>query len=1195
MNMIPRPSLVVPAFIRAALAVVALFLTQPAPAAPPTCAGVNLRLTPDDQYFIGSAQYQSASGEAESGSFYQWLTNAAPLASGLVAENLLLHFDGTANAVNGQTPALAQNLAYATGKWGSCLALPANGRLEFSTTNNLSLSQGTIEMWVALAADVTNSVYTNRDHTLFQYRAPNGDYMQIDQSPSQILYAGGTVSNQWESAYGSLGSVAGWAAGEWHHLAFTWSAPQSLMSFYVDGALAAANNEGHYWPPSLGGAVFSIGADVWGNNVAAYDIDELRISGRVADAAEIAARARRLDAPQPNEVWLAATNVPLGMPLVYAYTPVSLTQTGEVCTTAALNWPGIPITNAQPPSTLLPVGATSVNLAVQTAVATTCAWAVGQPLPIAQMTPFTADTGTQHQTIISGLNPDPNVVNDVYVRCAAQTNYLLHLQYRAISEANPPYPRKGNLWGWNEWLPNGLPYMSRVDLWLGATPNSNQVATLRQLNPHLRILTSINAVENGGLPDDYYLHDVKGNKIEVWPGSFRLNLTQPLVAQYQANYAYQTVLETGLMTDGVFFDNVFTTQSWLTEDIYGNPVQISANNDGVATPAATLDAEWKAGVFLEIQTFRQLMPNALTCGHAMNIYEPGIAALFNGISIGFDTDNVLEGRMGFSTLYSLYHDWNTLAVPPPITMVESSPMSQISYGYGYSPLSVIPPSTLDFARTYYPYVRFGLALTLMNDGFFAHEFGDTYHGNNWWYDELNYNLGYPLGPAQAIALSGPTATNLIVNGGFEQSLSATWGSWADTGCAASISQQTSNAAVGTACARIDVPETDGIDWHIEMAQYNRTLIQNTNYQLTFWARASTNRNISVSSQKDSPNWDNYGLYQLIAITTNWQQYSVTFTATESATDARLQFFVGATTGTVWLDDVVLMPAAPIVYRRDFNNGVVLLNSATQAQDFNLGPGFHRLTGAQAPMHEWIMDDADPAFSTIGSWTNVNYDSGYETVYGPYYHSWAGTSHLELTGGGEADWPLTIPADDTYTIYAWWPAAPSATNWTTQARYQIISGTNVLASTNYDQTSTGDQWHLLGTVQLFATNATTVRLTSVSGICLADALHIYSASRFNNGQPAATVHLQPMDGILLQRDVPTYAPPLFGAVSPFTDHLSLLATNLTPGVSYTLQKSPTLTAKSWQPVQVFQTMGFSTNLSDTLPPPKTPVFYRLRGN
>ena len=63
-------------------------------------------------------------------------------------------------------------------------------------------------------------------------------------------------------------------------------------------------------------------------------------------------------------------------------------------------------------------------------------------------------------------------------------------------------------------------------------------------------------------------------------------------------------------------------------------------------------------------------------------------------------------------------------------------------------------STLEFARTYYPYVRFGLVLTLMNDGYFAHEFGDTWHGNDWWYDELDFDLGIPLGPAERVHLAG---------------------------------------------------------------------------------------------------------------------------------------------------------------------------------------------------------------------------------------------------------------------------------------------------------------------------------------------------------------------------------------------------------------------------------------------------------
>jgi hypothetical protein len=1182
--------------LRAVFGLLPVFLAvTSASAAAPACNGATLSLSPDYAWFIGSALFVGGSGEEEAGSSYRWLTNGTALAAGVVAEDLLLHFDASVAGANGETPTTSQNPAYGAGKWGSCLALPSQGRLQFGRTNNLHLDQGTIELWVALRTDGTNAVYMNRDHMLFQYRSPNGDYMQICQSGGgRILYAGGTVSNQWESAYGSLGSMTGWKSGQWHHLAFVYSAAQNVMRFFVDGALAAQNNEGHYWAPDAAGAVFSVGGDLYNNPAALYQIDELRISGRPADAGEIAARARRTAAPQPNEVWLAASNVPTGAQLVFEFTPATAAQTGAPRQSAALAWSGIPITNAQPPSTLLPVGSTNLALTVETTQTTACAYAVGQALPFAQMTAFASGAGTrQHHVVVAGLDPNPNVVNDVYVRCAASPDYLLHLQYRALSDAHPPYPRKGNLWGWGEWIGKGLPYLSKVDLWLGASPSPDQVVALRRLNPNLRLLTSINAVENTGLPDDYYLKDIHGQRIEVWPGSYRLNLTKPYVADYQARFAYQTVLDAGLQADGVFFDNVMTTQSWQTTDIYGNPVQIDANEDGIADAPASLDAAWKAGVFRELQTFRQLMPNAIVCGHAMDIDETGIAGLFNGISIGFWTSDVLEGRMTFSTLFTRYNDWLSRAVPPAATMVESSPMAQISYGYDYSPDQKIPPCTLEFARTYYPYVRFGLAFTLMNDGFFAQEYGDTWHGNDWWYDELDFNLGYPLGPAQLVSMPGPVATNLVVNGSFESAIGDPWHLWAATGYTAAITRDTANSAAGAACARADVTQAAGTDWQIEFAQYNRSLTQDVSYTLTFWARSSTNRFISVSSQKGSPDWRNYGLYQRLAITTNWQTYSVTFTANATVSDARLQFFLGETTGTVWLDDVQLVPSPPQVFRRDFNNGIALLNATRQPQDVAVGTGFHRLTCSQAPMFEYILDDQGTNFTTTGAWTNLAYDSGLSKASGPFYHSWAGSLHERADSTGEAQWQLSIPADDTYTISAWWPAGPRASNWTSQAVYQVVSGNVVVASTNLDQSTGGDQWHDLATVPLSAANPAFVRLTAAAGTCVADALHLRSQSRFNNGQPAATVRLQPMDGALLKRDQAILARPGFGSVGVSTAAVTLDLTNLTPGITWTLERATNSISGAWQTVQTFQPSGFEMHLTDSVGMNRPSAFYRVR--
>jgi hypothetical protein len=87
----------------------------------------------------------------------------------------------------------------------------------------------------------------------------------------------------------------------------------------------------------------------------------------------------------------------------------------------------------------------------------------------------------------------------------------------------------------------------------------------------------------------------------------------------------------------------------------------------------------------------------------------------------------------------------------------------------------------------------------------------------------------------------------------------------------------------------------------------------------------------------------------------------------------------------------------------------------------------------------------------------------------------------------------------------------------------------------------------------------------------------------------------MDGIILKSDQATFVSPFFGTVSLLPDHLSLTVTNLTPGLSYSLQKSSNLTSSAWQTIQSFQTVGFSTKLLDNLTPNHGNAFYRIRAN
>jgi len=1094
---------------------------QARPAVAPTCANTAIHVNSDYTYALGSSDFQDADGDSEAGSLFRWLKNGSTVISTTqpVSESLLLHFENAVTGANGETPQ-AQGVNYGTGKWGQALALTTTGSLRFARQYNFDPNQGTVEMWVALRAAGSDPIYSSRSHTLFQYRVDNNNWIGVVQSTSGILYAGGTVNSQWESAYGSRGDMRGWQAGEWHHLAFTYSTAGNFMRFYVDGVLAADTNEHHYWAPPITGLTITIGGPSSGD-AASYWLDEVRLSGRVADASEIAARARRLEQPRSNEVALPLNMLNVGDSLTYEFTPTTPTETGTSCQSTPWVYPGIPITNPQPPSTILLPGSTAVTLSVSSIVSTTCAYAVGSPSPYAQMTPFDQGSGTQtHQSVIGGLNPSPSVVNQVYVRCASHPDYALSLLYRVRSNANPSFPRTGNLWGWWQLADKGLPYLSRIDLWLGADPTRAEVVSLRGLNPNVLILTSINAVENDGLPDDYYLKDVNGNKIEVWPGSYRLNLTKNYVAEYQARYAYQQMLDGGLMYDGVFFDNVMTTQSWLTHDIYGNPVQIDSDENGIADDPEVLDAAWKAGVLHELRTFRQWMPYALVSSHSTDIDEPGISEIFNGISFGFVTADVLEGEMSFPDLWDRYQAWLTQAKSPPITMFEASPPDQIAYGYDYSPLEKIPTSTLEFAQTLYPYMRFGLALSLMNDGYFAYEYGDTWHGNDWWYDELNFDLGYPIGPAQRADLGFNIGPNSIVNGSFESAIAPPWDFWADTGngYVAGFTRDTSTAARGSASARINITSTAGTDWRIDFYQDNRSLLQGTTYDLAFWAKSDVTRTITLDSQKNAAPWTGYGLWKQVTIDPTWQLYTVTFESTATANDARLQFLVGAISGTVWLDDVRLTLHPPDVYQREYTNGLVLLNGTHAPQTVSLGKGYQRLIGDQAPRFETLIDDASSGFSTpTGTWITPTFDSGEWTALGPFYHNWGRGVHKSQGGTQvEARWTLPISTTDVYTITAWWPAAPEASTWNQSAIYEVVANGQVVASATLNQRTGGDEWHTIGVVSLSPSSNAYVRLRCQGAPCIADALYLRSHARYNDGSLAMTVTLQPLDGIVLQR-------------------------------------------------------------------------------
>jgi hypothetical protein len=780
-----------------------------------------------------------------------------------------------------------------------------------------------------------------------------------------------------------------------------------------------------------------------------------------------------------------------------------------------------------PPSTLLPAGATSVPFTVNTNTPASCGYMVGHDADFPAMAPFeTGQGGTVHGVTFLGLDPTTTVVNDVYVRCDAQTDKVLHLEYRALPSANPSFPRKGNLWGsWDVFRNGGLEHCKRIDLWLGAHFSEEQLRQLRGLNPNVLVLDSINTVERteaelGQIPDDYWLKDVHGKKIEVWNGAYRLNLTKPEVAVFQAQHAYQRQLDAHLSMDGMFFDNFFTSQSWLDSDMWGNAVQVDANGDGKPDEPEWLDAAWRAGVYAELQAWRKLMPWAYASGHLPRPADAETAALFNGESLGFDAPRTKDGNESFARMWEAYQSWATLGRAPNIEMVESGVPFEIAYGYGYSSEKAMPAATLEFARTYYPYMRWGLGLTLMNDGYFAHEIGDAGHGLDWWYDELDHDLGWRLGPAARVDLGTTPSTDAIVNGGFEDALASGWTSWANAsvGAAATFTRDASVAGSGSASCKIEVTKAgQGTSWHVALMQRGLATVKGTSYDLSFKARADAPHPVAVILQKGSSDWHGYGLSRSFDATADWQTFTVTFEATDTASDGRLSFNLGTKTGKVWIDDAKLVQHPPDVFRRDFAHGVVILNGTRDRQTISVaGEGLARLDGSQAPRYQYVVDDAEAGF-TAGGWDEASWDSGQWVAVGPWYHDWGGGCHQSSTVGDSAAWDLGVRADDTYTLDAWWPAAPDASGWSSQVKYEVVVNGAAVATATVDQTQGGDQWHRIASVELTRNAGAQVRVTTLQAKpAIADAILVQSAARYNDGSDASSVELDAMDAIVLQR-------------------------------------------------------------------------------
>jgi len=228
----------------------------------------------------------------------------------------------------------------------------------------------------------------------------------------------------------------------------------------------------------------------------------------------------------------------------------------------------------------------------------------------------------------------------------------------------------------------------------------------------------------------------------------------------------------------------------------------------------------------------------------------------------------------------------------------------------------------------------------------------------WWYDEYAVNLvtgrstnqradvgwlGHALGPYYKMFWAGHDY-DAVDNPGFETNLL----SWALTSTVgATLTRDLTTHAVGIASARVHLPSAGVGATSTILATTGRgvPLLSQTIYSATFWARAQSPRSITVA-EVNATTGATFAS-KTITIDATWRNYQVEMVSQEFGL-AQLQFRLGGTAIDVWIDEAHLQRGASSVYRRDFENGIVLVNPNSQVSVVLEQP-YRRILGTVDPL------------------------------------------------------------------------------------------------------------------------------------------------------------------------------------------------------------------------------------------------------
>ena len=309
------------------------------------------------------------------------------------------------------------------------------------------------------------------------------------------------------------------------------------------------------------------------------------------------------------------------------------------------------------------------------------------------------------------------------------------------------YPKRANFFLTLNWRAEDVTLLAKWDVVVlnveQQALHPEYIRKLRELNPRIRILAYMPVADfpgdveaaksvypvrykmwveglESGRNEAWFIHRANGTRVTQtqWVSNYYLlNISDrcPSVhgrtwRQYLARFMVTNVLATGLW-DGIFYDNTWDNITYFAGS------DIDFDNDHVFDTQP--DLEWRAGLTALFNETRTLFNRDIILVGNNDTLE--YARELNGMLLENFSNNWIRHMERFAFNVNTRRE-------PRYNIINETTNNQ--------------GKQTDYAR-----MRYGLASTLLEDGYYAFDFGDRDHGQLWWYDEYGTDLGVASGKA----------------------------------------------------------------------------------------------------------------------------------------------------------------------------------------------------------------------------------------------------------------------------------------------------------------------------------------------------------------------------------------------------------------------------------------------------------------